>query len=172
MNHTKNPPLQIRSGGFGVISGKAACSGRKRRLLRYWAGRVSTFPARHRPRMWAGIRLLRVPSRNRRRRCFRYPGLAHPLLNRLHQILKIGENVGVGLVTVLRHHVAVNDHVEFSMWAGGEFEGADVLPHPAQRFSCHPGSTEGVASIPAIENFQFHLFVSRHIFLPAAPMTA
>jgi hypothetical protein len=32
-----------------------------------------------------------------------------------------------------------------------------MLPGPAQGFACHPGSAEGVASVLAIEDFQFQL---------------
>ena len=95
-------------------------------------------------------------------------GLVGPLFYCLHEVLKVRENVGVGLVAVFRYDLAINDYVEFPMGAGCEFEGADMLPHSAQRFSCHPGSAEGVASIPAIKNFQLHLFDSRHFYLHTA----
>ena len=71
--------------------------------------------------------------------------------------------MGVGLVAMGRDHVAVDDHVELPVRSRREFEGADVFSHPAQGFSCHPGSTQGVASIPAVENLDFQFFSRCHL---------
>ena len=79
--------------------------------------------------------------------------LAHSLFYGLHQVLKIGKDVGIGFVPVFGHHLSINNHIELPVGARGEFEGADMFTHPAQSFSCHPGSTQGVASIPAVEYF-------------------
>jgi len=92
--------------------------------------------------------------------------LACPLFYGLHQILKIRKDVGVGFVPVLRHHFTIYDHIEFPMRSRGEFEAADLLTHPAQCFSCHPGSTQGMASIPTVKNLQFQLVFRRHQFPP------
>ena len=50
-------------------------------------------------------------------------GQAGAVGNGVHQVLEVGENMGVGFVTVFGHYVAVNDDVELAVWARGEFEG-------------------------------------------------
>lgn len=82
------------------------------------------------------------------------------VVDRLHQVLKVRENVGVGLVAVLGHYLTVNDDVKLAMRAWGEFEVSDMFASPAQRFPCHPGSAGSVASILAIEDLQFQFFSS------------
>ena len=37
----------------------------------------------------------------------------------LHQVLKVGENMGVGLVTVCGHDIAVNNYIELSVGTRG-----------------------------------------------------
>ena len=57
--------------------------------------------------------------------------LAYPLFNGLHQILKVGKDVGIGFVPVFGHHHSINDHIELSMGSRGEFEAAYIFTHPA-----------------------------------------
>ena len=97
--------------------------------------------------------------------------LAHPFCDGLHQILEVGKDVGIGLVPVFGHNLSVDDHVEFSVGARGEFEGAYILTDPAQSFSCHPGSTQGVASIPTVEYLKFQFLVRCHPTLLPPAMT-
>ena len=82
----------------------------------------------------------------------------NPVVNSRHQILKVGENMGVGLMPVLGHHLAVDYNVELAMGAWGELKAGDVFTGPAQCFFCHPGSTQRMASILAVKNLQVHLF--------------
>ena len=68
----------------------------------------------------------------------------------LHQILKIGEYVSVGLVAVLGHQIAVYDNVELAVGTWCELEVIDVFAGSAQCFACHPGSARCVPSILAV----------------------
>ena len=52
----------------------------------------------------------------RARDASRLPG---PLVNRLHQVLKVGKEVGVGFVAVLGNHLPIDDYVELAMGSGG-----------------------------------------------------
>ena len=57
--------------------------------------------------------------------------LAHAVGDCLHQVLKIGKDVGVGFVPVFGHHHAVDDNVEFPVGARCELEGAYIFTYPA-----------------------------------------
>ena len=59
--------------------------------------------------------------------------------------------MGIGFVPVLSDELSVNAHVELAMRAGDELEGADVLTHPAECFTCHPGSSQGMSSVMAVK---------------------
>jgi hypothetical protein len=87
--------------------------------------------------------------------------LPYSVVDGLHQVLKVWEDVGVGLVAVLGHHLTVHNHVKLAMGSRGKLEVGDMLAGPAKGFACHPGSAEGMPSIPAVEDFQFQLLVSR-----------
>lgn len=87
--------------------------------------------------------------------------LPHSVVDSSHQVLQVREDVSVGLVAMLGHHRAVHNHVKLAVGSRGKLEVGDMLPGPAKGFSCHPGSAEGVPSIPAVEDFQFQLLVSR-----------
>ena len=88
-------------------------------------------------------------------------------VNGLHQVLQIRENVGIGFVPVLSDHLTIDDNIKLAVWAWSEFEVGDEFASPAQRFSCHPGSAESVASIPAVKDFQLQLFSARQGTPPA-----
>ena len=45
--------------------------------------------------------------------------LARSLINRLHQILKVGKDVGVGFMTMLGYHFPIDDYVEFAVGSWG-----------------------------------------------------
>jgi len=76
--------------------------------------------------------------------------------------------MGVRLVPVLRHDLAVDDDVELAVGSGGELEVSDMLTGPAESFACHPGSAQRVASVLAIEDFQLQLVIGSQ---GAPPMT-
>ena len=82
--------------------------------------------------------------------------------NGLHQVLQVREYMGVGLVAVLGYQVAVNNNVKLAVRAGSELEGRNLFTGPAQGFTCHPGSAQGMASILAVENLQFQLAFGCH----------
>ena len=96
-------------------------------------------------------------------------GLADPFVDGLHQVLEVWEDVGIGLVAVLSHHFTINDDVKLAVRAWRKLKVRDVFSGAAQRFSCHPGSAEGVASIPTIKDFQFQLFSIRQSAPPHDP---
>ena len=48
--------------------------------------------------------------------------------------------MGVWLMAVSSHNHAIQDYIKLSMGPWGELEIIDMLPGPAQGFSCHPGS--------------------------------
>ena len=48
--------------------------------------------------------------------------------------------MGVGLMAMIGDNHAIQDYVKLSVGPGGELEIIDMLPGPAQGFSCHPGS--------------------------------
>ena len=83
--------------------------------------------------------------------------LPHPGVDGLHQVLKVRKDVGVGLVAMLGHHLTIYNHVKLAVGSRGKLEVGDMLPGPAKGFACHPGSAEGMPSIPAVEDFQFQL---------------
>ena len=87
-------------------------------------------------------------------------GGADTRVNRLHQVLQVREDVGIGFVAVLGHHLAVNDDIKLAVGPRCELEVGNMLSRPAQRFPCHPGSAQGVASIPTVKDFQFQFFSS------------
>ena len=76
--------------------------------------------------------------------------LANSLFDSLHHVLQIGEDVSVGLVTVLRHQLAVYYHIKLAMGSVGEFEMVDLFAGPAECLTCNPGSSGCVPSILAI----------------------
>ncbi len=45
--------------------------------------------------------------------------LARSLINRLHQILKVGKDVGVGFMAMLGYHFPIDDYVEFAVGSWG-----------------------------------------------------
>ncbi len=69
-----------------------------------------------------------------------------------HQVLKVGENMGVGFVAMFGYHLAVYNYVKLAVMPRRKLEAGNMLIGPAQCFSCHPGSTQGVASILAVQN--------------------
>ena len=77
--------------------------------------------------------------------------------------------MGVGFVPVLGHQLSIDAYVELAVGAGDELEGAYVLTDPAQGFACHPGSSQGVASIVAVQNLYFQLTILGHRIPP--PLT-
>jgi hypothetical protein len=87
-------------------------------------------------------------------------GAAHSLINHPHQVLKVGEDVGVRLVTVLGHYFPINDYVKFSVRPRGELEAGYVLTSPAQSLSCHPGSAQSVSSILTVKNLYIQFLCS------------
>jgi len=93
-------------------------------------------------------------------------GGANTGVDGLHQVLKVREDVGVGLVAMLGYHLTVHNHVELAVGSRSELEVGDVLPGPAEGFSCHPGSAEGMPSIPAVEDFQLQLLCGGHTIPP------
>jgi hypothetical protein len=68
----------------------------------------------------------------------------------LEEILEVGEDVGVGFVSVLGYEFAVNADVELAVTAGDEGEGADAVADAIKGVASHPGGAEGVASIVAV----------------------
>ena len=68
-------------------------------------------------------------------------------------------------MTVLRDHFPVDNYVEFAVRPRGQLEAGDVFISPAQCFSCHPGSTQGVSSILAVYDFQLHFVYCSHVAL-------
>ena len=83
--------------------------------------------------------------------------LPHPGVDRFHQVLKVWKDVGVGLVAMLGYHLTIYNDVKLAVGSRGKLEVGDMLPGPAQGFACHPGSAEGMPSIPAVEDFQLQL---------------
>ena len=55
-------------------------------------------------------------------------GIPDAVVDGLHQVLKVREDVGVGLVAVLGHHLAVYNHVKLAVGSWGELEVGDMLP--------------------------------------------
>ena len=55
----------------------------------------------------------------------------YALVDGLHQVLKVREYVGVGLVAVVSHNGPVYDHVELAVGTRGQLEHGDVLSGPA-----------------------------------------
>ena len=51
----------------------------------------------------------------------------YALVDGLHQVLKVREYVGVGLVAMFGHNGAVYDHIELAVGTGGQLEHGDVL---------------------------------------------
>ena len=96
--------------------------------------------------------------------------LPDTLVYGLQQVLKLGEDVGVGLVAVLGHQLAVDAYVELTVGAGDELERAYVVAYPAEGFACHPGSSQCVPSIMAVEYLylQFSIPLS-HLHPPFRP---
>ena len=92
--------------------------------------------------------------------CWCVGELTDPLVNSSHQVLKVREDVSVGLVAVLGHYFPVNDYVKFSVRPRGELEAGYVFASTAQRFSCHPGSAQSVTSILAVKNLYIHFLRS------------
>ena len=68
----------------------------------------------------------------------------------LEEVLEVGEDVGVGFVSVLGYEFAVNADVELAVTAGDEGEGANVVADAVKGVAGHPGGAEGVASIVAV----------------------
>ena len=68
----------------------------------------------------------------------------------LEEVLEVGEDVGVGFVSVLGNEFAVNADVELSVTAGDEGEGANAVADAVEGVAGHPGGAEGVASIVAV----------------------
>ena len=70
--------------------------------------------------------------------------------------------MGVGLVAVLAHKLAIDTDVELPMASGYELEGVYVLTSTIQSLSRHPGGSRGVSSVVAVENLDIQLAVLRH----------
>ena len=64
--------------------------------------------------------------------------------------MEVGEDVGVGFVSMLGDEFAVNANVEFAVDAGDEGEGANAVADAVEGVAGHPGGAEGVASIVAV----------------------
>ena len=80
----------------------------------------------------------------------------------LEEILEVGEDVGVGFVSVLGYEFTVYADVEFAVAAGDEGEGADAVADAVKGVAGHPGGAEGVASIVAVFNFDSVFFGVGH----------
>jgi hypothetical protein len=59
--------------------------------------------------------------------------------------------VATGLVPVLTHQVTIYADIELTVGAGDKIKGANVLVIFGEGLTCHPGSSQGVASILAVE---------------------
>ena len=64
--------------------------------------------------------------------------------------MEVGEDVGVGFVSVFGDEFAVNANVELAVDAGDEGEGANAVADAVEGVAGHPGGAEGVASIVAV----------------------
>ena len=70
--------------------------------------------------------------------------------------------MGIGLVAVLAHQFAVDADVELAVASGYELEGSDVVTGAVEGLTRHPGGSQGVASMVAVEDLDFQLVVLRH----------
>ena len=77
-------------------------------------------------------------------------GLVGAFVHGLEEVLEVGEDVGVGFVSVFGDEFAVNANVEFAVDAGDEGEGANAVADAVKGVAGHPGGAEGVASIVAV----------------------
>ena len=71
----------------------------------------------------------------------------------LEEVLEVGEDVGVGFVSVLGDELAVDADVEFAVTAGDEGEGGYAVSDAVEGVAGHPGGAEGVASVVAVFDF-------------------
>ena len=90
------------------------------------------------------------------------PLFTHPLPNRRHHILKVREDVSVGLMAMRGNELAVDADVELAVVAGNQLESLDVRSHAIQCFSRHPGGTRCVASVVAVLDLDVQLISSHH----------
>jgi hypothetical protein len=67
---------------------------------------------------------------------------------------------------MLRHQLAVYYHVKLAVGSGGELEMVDLFTGPAERFTCHPGSSGCVPSILAIDYLKGQLIGACHVKPP------
>jgi hypothetical protein len=80
---------------------------------------------------------------------------AYTLVESLHEVLKVWEQVRVGKMLVRGDQLAIYPHIELAMLTRDKGECRDALAHPGQRVARHPGGPERVASILAV----FDLYV-------------
>ena len=81
----------------------------------------------------------------------------------IHQVLQVREYVGVRLVAVLGHDIAINNYIKLAVGTGGKLKRGNRVSGPTQSFACHPGSAQSVASILTVKNFHVELLFSSHI---------
>ena len=71
----------------------------------------------------------------------------------LEEVLEVGEDVGVGFVSMLGDELAVNADVELAVAAGDKGEGGDAVADAVKGVAGHPGGAEGLASVVAVFDF-------------------
>ena len=75
---------------------------------------------------------------------------ANTLVESLHEVLKVGEEMRVRQMLMGGNQLAIYPHVELAVNARNECEGRNVLAYPRQRVVRHPGGSERVSSILAV----------------------
>ena len=78
--------------------------------------------------------------------------LLDSLVDGLHQVLQVREEMGVGQVLMGGHELAIDPNVELAVLAGDQGEGLDVGAHPGEHVARHPGGPQRMASMLTVLN--------------------
>ena len=76
---------------------------------------------------------------------------ADAFVDGLEQVGEVREDVGVGFVQVLGHQVPVDAYVKLAVGSGQQIECLDVIALSGQGFTRHPGGSQRMPSIVAVE---------------------